>query len=51
MNFLAIEISNFLYLIGIKTCVKSPSKQGDGDSSTLQPHIVENYSGTVIQNE
>ena len=54
MYFLAIvrDMSHsFLYLLGIETCVKSPSKQSDGDSGTLQPKIVENYSGTVIQNE
>lgn len=31
------EICNgFLYLTGIVTCVKSPSKQSDGDDGTVQ---------------
>lgn len=36
-----------LYLIGIVTCVKSPSMQSDGGGGPLQPDIEESVSGVL----
>lgn len=41
--------TGFLYLIGIVNCVKSHSKQSNGDGGTPQPKIDDSFLVTVMQ--